>query len=408
MKSSKLLLSIMVCTFLAYAVPISTAGIFDVTLGLDLYGTYDDNLLLQSQEQIDAGSEDPHDRILQVRPFFSILHEAKRSFIRIKGTFFREWYDVHHNLERTDRSYTNFSLLASWDITDRLTLSLDDDFTDSLYGLEREEIPEIREDYITNHFKPKLSFNMEDKLVLALGMQWSFLDYDRPPVHYGPSLSGYEDWEHLALKLNGHLMLLSETNLILGGEIWIRDYEDECSDCDSDGDGYNLQLGIEQKFNREMTIKGWLNYDHRRYDKLALGAEDRIHNNFGGFIEFIDQFSGLMRWRVTGFSTFIPSERFSNSFYRNTGIETEFNANTLHRLESSVMVHYARVDYKHVADEWQDDYLKLGLTLGYRVTEWLSLRGRYQFSERESERDEYDFKDNLFSVYLHFTFNFYR
>ncbi|MBN1550017.1 outer membrane beta-barrel protein [bacterium] len=387
--------------------PVESA-IFNVTLGGDIYGTYDDNFLLQNDDQIDASNEDPHDKILQIRPFIQVMHEGKRYFVRGKYTLFHEWYYIDHNISRDERSYVNVDLAASWDMTDRLTLALYDDYKDSLYGLEQEEIPEIREGYITNVISPQISYSDADRLNLGLKVRWQFLDYNRDPILYDRDLYGYLDWEEVGAEVTANVKFLTCTDIILGGGFWTREYDNICCRTKPDVDGYNLRAGVTQRFGDRVSVSGWLNYDHREYSVFCECLAKEKYDNFGGFLEINNQFSEVSRLTLGAHSNFSSSERFSNGFYRDTGVDGIYVLKYWRHVEISTQLGYSTLEYDNIGETFKDDYYRARFTVGYQAAEWVSIRLRYQYAERDSERDEYDFNDNLVSLYLHIKYDLFH
>ncbi len=394
--------------FLTSQLPVQGA-IFNLSGGIDIYGTYDDNLLLIPDDQYE-GMEgvSKEDKILQIKPFIQIAHESKRSMVLFKYQLFKEWYDTNQNLNRTDKSYSNASLLADWDVTDKITLGFYDSYTDSLYGLERAEVPENREDYITNTAVPSIQYTHSDHLGLDLSLTWQFTNYDEPPIYYGDGVSGYDDSEQLGVNLNGFLRVMEKTDVTFGGGVWVREYDNDCPECNSDSDGYDLRVGLSRGFAEGVTVSGFVSYDHREYDQSPPGAKDNSHDNIGGNISYDHVFSGVTRLNLSVYSRFSPSERFSQAFYRDTGVEGMFTAHFAKRMEASVNLSFSGLDYENLADSTTDTYLKTGFTLGYRATHWLSIRGRYQYSKRNADDENFGYENNLYSMYMHFYFDFLR
>ncbi len=397
-----------VIIMLFFTAPFTRAGIFDLSFGLDVFGTYDDNLLLQSDDEIDASSIDPEDEILQVHPYGVLVYESTRSSIRLQYNFFKEWYNKDHPLDRTDNSYQDSHLDAVWEATDMITLGLSETYTDSLYGLKRTEVPEVRGDYIKNNLSPSVKYHLDDRFSLSLQGNWVKQDYDDNPIITEDGYIGFADWEELGFKIASKIQLLTDTGILFQADMWDRSYDNDVVAVESDCNGYTINTGIEQKLNEKMSFTILADFSHREYDNTASGVSDSSYDRFGGSFVFTDQFSGITRLRIEGFSRMNGSERVSNSFYRDTGVSTTFYTVVSQKVEASFDAQYSKFKYENVSDEWSDNYFKGGVSLGYKMADWLSIRAQYQYAKRTSDHPSDEFEDNLVSIYLHFFYELFR
>ncbi len=293
-------------------------------------------------------------------------------------------------------------------MTDNITLGVVDEFRDSLFGHSVVEIPENREDYIFNSFRPAIQYEYREKLTLELVGKYNFKDYDLNPILYTEGISGYDDWEELGIDLNSAVEMNTKTDLIFEGSLTQRYHDDQCDNCNSDVFIVGLRAGVAQRFSGGKTLRGWLIYENRDYDEESPELDKTNYDNLGGYIEFENILSGVSRYTVSVFSQFSSSERISTAYYRNTGAEAEYAFKFAKRMEAAIGAHYSKLEYENISDPWEDDYYKASATIGYEMVDWASLRLRYQYAKRESEIDRYDFDHNMVSIYLHLNYDFYR
>ncbi|GEM_PF-6797019 len=404
---SKLAFSLTVAFALIAAAPIiSQAALFNFSGGLDVYGTYDDNILLLSDDEIAESNVDPEDYILQLHPYLQLLAEGTRTSMILYYQYYHEWYREEHNLDRTNTSFHDGYIDLSWEATDRLTVSLYDLYRDSLYGLERDEVPEIRDDYRFNHFAPKIKYSEEDRFVIQGGFNWLIQNYQEAPIISDNGEIGYADWEELGGQLDGEISLNTRTDVTVSTEFWERAYDESLIASYSDSQGYSVNLGLKQKLGENFNMRGYAQYSHREFDDQIAESEDTAYDGFGGSIELENRFKAYSGFTFRAFSRFEGSERISGAFYRSTGLEGEFFTILGKHVETAFKFHYSQYSYDNVGEGWKDDFLRAAVTLGYRFNHWVSVRGQYQYSVRDSERPNDDFDNHLISIYLHFSKDF--
>jgi hypothetical protein len=383
------------------------AGLFDVSIGFDVYATRDDNILLMSDEEKEVSSIDPIDEILQIRPHLKVNYHGKRSSVRFQYELFKEWYKRYHPLDRTPQSYHDGSILFAYELTERITLGLFDNYKDSLYGATRFEIPDVRDDYLTNTLEPSIKYSdMEDRWRMILSGRWTLMDYEEDPLQNIYSDYGFADWDEYGGRLNVNLALRTRTRFIATGSLWIREYVHDEVAVTADQSGYTVDAGISQEMGEGATVTILAQYAHRKFDNEG-GREQNEYDNIGGSISFSNQFSGISRLEVELFSHFDGSERISRAFYRNTGIRSVFYTQVSHRVDTGLHFSYFRMNYDNVDEGWNDNYLQAGVKIGYQISNWLSLRGQYIYTYRDSEAEFGNFDNNLISLYLQFRHNFF-
>ena len=382
------------------------AGLFDVNLWLDVYGTRDDNILLMSDEELESSSIDPIDEILQVRPQIKVNYHGTRSSMRFSYEVFKEWYNRYHPLDRTPTSYTDGSILFGYELTERLTLGLFDNYKDSLYSATRSEIPDVRDDYTQNILEPTIKYtDIGDRLSIALAGRWSYIDYEEDPLHIHAMDYGFADWDEYGGRLNIGIALQTRTRFLINAGLWERSYDEEAVAWNSDHSGYSVSAGISQELGEGVTFQVMGDFCHRDYDS-EQSEGDNAYDAFGGSVSLSNQFSGITRLELEAFSNFDQSERVSSAFFRNTGAKGVFYTQLSERIEASFLCSFSRLTYDNIDNAWDDDYFQAGVKLGYVVTEWLSIRGQYMFSRRDSGGDFGDYDNNLVSIYFQFRHNF--
>ncbi|HPQ41120.1 MAG TPA: outer membrane beta-barrel protein [bacterium] len=407
MKHILLIFSVLV---LAVCLETVQAGIFELYGGLDVHYTWDDNILLLSDEEISESGEEAEDEIIQIHPYLRLLNETSRTSTWLHFDFYKEWYQIDHpELDRTDYSYFDLMLKSIWDATDRVSIGLMDHYMDSLYNIEDAEIAEHRDDYWSNSFQPTVLYHLDDNLNITLRGSYDCRDYDEPPLLF-EGYVGFADWEQMGIRLSTLIELNTHTSFLADGEFWTRDYDVDAISEFADYDGMSLSFGVEQGLYGDrltLTAKGM--YERRDYESTSNTFDSKTsYDNFGGSVDLSMMVSALTRVNLQGFSRFYTSERFVNAFYRDTGARFDMTTLITNRVELGLLFRYSKFDYENVDEEWSDDFVRAGVTLAYRATEWMSIRTMYQWAERDSYYDLQDFENNIATVYIHFFTNLLR
>ncbi|MCD4654510.1 hypothetical protein K8T06_11335 [bacterium] len=405
--STTILLTLFFMCAISGMIPVVQAGLFDISLGLDVYGSIDDNILLLSDEELDLTNEETRDEILQIRPSIQVGYEGTRSSFRIRYELFKEWYNKDHNLDRTPTSYHDGYINGTYELTNRFSLGFYDRYKDALYGTSRIEVPDIRDDYKQNHLEPSIKYSgIDGRWSLSLKGFWGFMDYEEAPIVLVDGQIGFADWAEYGAKADLSFALLTRTQFVLHSSFWTHEYEVSDVAEYADQFGYNISSGVIQEFGEGMALTALVSFNHREYDRKYHGSDD-VYSGVGGTLSFVNQISGLSRWEIGAFSRFEESERVAGAFYRDTGFKTVFYSLFSERFEGSIDVSYSTLDYENVDEEWSDDYFQSGIKLGYKVAEWMSVRGQYVYSRRSSDHDQGEFENNLLSLYLQFRHNLF-
>lgn len=386
------------------------AGIFELYGGLDVHYTWDDNILLLSDEEISESGEEAKDEIIQVHPYIRLLNETSRTSTWLHFDFYKEWYQIDHpELDRTDYSYFDLMLKSIWDATDRLSIGLMDHYMDSLYNIEDAEIAEHRDDYWSNSFQPTVLYHLDDDFSISVRGSYDCRDYDEPPLLF-EGYVGFADWEQFGVNVSSLVELNTRTAFLADGEFWTRDYDVNAISEYADYDGLKLSFGVRQGLYGErvmLTVKGM--YERRDYESSSAAFDgETTYDKFGGTVDVSTIVSALTRVNIQGFSQFYSSERFVNAFYRDTGARLDVTTLITNRVELGLLLRYSQFDYENVDEEWSDDFVRAGVTLAYRATEWMSIRTMYQWAERDSRYDLQDFENNIATIYVHFFTNLLR
>jgi len=406
-QTGKSLLILFCICFYCGLIPDAQAGLFDINLGLDVYGSLDDNILLLSDDELDLTNEETRDEILQLRPNIQIGYEGTRSAFHMKYELFKEWYNSTHDLDRTKTSYHDGFINGTYELTNQLTFGLYDRFKDALYGTSRVEVPDVRDDYTQNLLEPTLKYSdSKDRWFVELKGFWSYMDYQEVPAALVDSQYGFADWDEYGVKANLSMTIRTRTRLIFNSNYWERQYDVSSIADYADQSGYSLSSGVAQDFGEGMSLTALVSYYRQKFDQKYHGSDD-AYSGLGGNITFANQFSGISRWEIGAFSQFAQSERVAGSFYRDTGFRTVYYALISERIEGSIDVSYSTLDYDNVEEEWTDKYLQAGIKLGYKVAEWMSIRGQYVYSRRTSDHDQGEFENNLVSLYFQFRHNLF-
>lgn len=408
MRSASTILKILIPVLISVSfLPAVSAGLFDIQLDLDVYGTVEENAMLLSDEQLEEYDIDKTDVIFQIRPTIKVGFEGTRSAFLLKYEYFKEWYDNDYIDSNTRTSYHDAYFRGSYELTDRIRLGVFDQYKNSVYGTVRGEVPEIRDDYFKNSLTPSLEYiDAAERFKFNVTGTWSFIDYDDAPITAVSDQSGFADWDEYGAGFAATVQLQTRTDFLFNSSFWNREYDDDSVGYYADQSGYFFGAGVQQKIKEGLTVRAMVTYNHREYDNEIDGSDD-AHNGIGGTLAITNQFSGLSRWELEGFSQFDSSERVSAAFYRDSGVRTMFYTVLGEQIESSIDVSYSILDYDNVDEEWKDKYFNAGVKMGYKMYDWLSIRAQYVYSKRTSDNEVNDYDNHMASLYLQFRHNLF-
>ena len=388
--------------FIFLWVPTAGAALFDVNLGLNVYGSYDDNIRLLSSSEISQSTTRNHDDVLQIRPSIKVGFQGTRSSFQLNYELFKEWYSSYRPSSGTPSSYHDGFFKGDYELTNRISFGLIDSYKDTLYGTTQVEIPEFRNDYTSNQFSPWIQYSDSDgKWAITLNNAWSYTKYTQQSVSQDDIDYGFADWDELETSANFRLSLLTRTDLLMNTSMWSRSYVDERVAYSADQSGYYLSGGAVQRLGEGITVQVMAQYNFREYD-TAFPGEANSFSGMGGVVSIVDQFSTITSLEIEGYSQFSGSEKVAKAFFRDTGFKTTFHTVFSKRIETSVKLSYSTLDYQNVDEDWKDKYFQSGMDIGYKVAKWLSVKAKYNYSKRVSDAGRGEFENNLVSVYLQF------
>lgn len=256
--------------------------------------------------------------------------------------------------------------------------------------------------FTKHNFKINGDYWVSDRDGLRIGADFSTVSWHGQSEPYTNSWFDYEQW-------NGSLGWLHQMNPTMVMDLSYR-FTDYSPDARSDQfrsyTSNDLTLGLKGNLNDVLTTEFRLGYLETNYDDVAfanLGFDD-----FSGVIV-----NGNLTWAMAHDSRFridFVNQPYASNYDRNS-YYTGTTGRLLYDLQRDRLFAQARLLYQKndydVADsisnkKRSDDVLTWDLGIGFRLTDYLSLRGRYIHEDRDSNIDQYAFLNKVYMVDLVF------
>ena len=234
--------------------------------------------------------------------------------------------------------------------------------------------------------------------------------YDRPKwaaeggyvhndLNHTKVLFDSSDFTEDIFTLLGGYKIAPKTLLLVEGDIGMVDYDREVDN--SDQDYFQVFGGMRGELTPKSTLTAKLGYQGRDVDDLAgVGAQ----KDFGGFVADVDlQYQprketafDLVYYRTVRNSTFE-----TNNWFRQDKVSVGLRQRFLRKWIFNPVFSWQQHSYPDAATragvtkDREDDFLQVETGLRYEIQDWLSTGVAYNFRERNSNLDVFDYDNNL-------------
>lgn len=348
-----------------------------VTIGLDAMLGNDSNIIETSDEVNDN--------------FFTIIPKIAFTRTREDSLFYLSYMlrsDNYFEESKFNNTSHNVDLKGRVNMGENFTLMFTDTFIDSVYGLWRAETDSTSGDgYLTNHAIPSLKYEASSGLfAFNLFYNYSFEQWDTLSNH---------DWTMGVAGTDLMFALGSFTQLGVYGNFTTKDFKDILTDYT----GYSAGVKVDHSIPELFDITAKVGIETRDYSDLN---EDDTLTSYE--LSFAKLFSETTSTRFTVNYQFTDSEIYIGEYYTGLGAKLDFSYLLQDKIQLFLRGEYLNNSYKHMDRE--DTVTRIYPGIGYKLIDWLALQLFYNFSQRDSNLDEFDINDSRIEFHLNFTKDF--
>jgi len=328
-----------------------------------------------------------------VWPGIDVGYETAKILIVLNYTLDAHYYDdkdsVPPDQDTDDLVGHTLSLRTSTKPFDRLTLGLDESFYKTRDPIHTDVLSnyEVREEYFINRLTPRIVYDFGPKFTAGFRYRWTEVDYSRDIEEDSAEHRGIFD-----LKYN----LTPRLSLDLQYQHWEMDYDLNTSDYTSD----QIGLGVERRY-KYFSFEVGGGYHYRSFDDSGL--------------EDIDTFAyhvGVEGKKARSHIALRAEQNFDNyheagDYHKAQRVELEVGHLFRGKLPATIEGVYQNSDYEGVttSGDREDDTYSISASLGYIVTDWLTLTGAAGHEERDSNLAGLDYENEYFLIQLDFTYD---
>lgn len=382
MKQSNLILGFLIAfCFLFYTQSLfaDSSGLNTLSLFLDFFVGYDSNIVEYS-DRIDDN-------------YFTVIPKIRLSIPRDRSAFHIGYSMRYDNyVDESDFSNTsqNADLSAFQNIGENITISFSDKYVDSLYGLWRTETDSLSgEGYFINSLVPQLQYKSTSGFLYC-------------KIHYDYSIEKwdelkYRDWRYD--ELSGHFgILLGEfTKIGIISQYFKKDYDSAAS---SDYNGYRVGLRFMYSLPEVIDISAFAGTSERTFDDI-----DKTSRNTEFELTFSKIFTELTSANLSVFYQPRDSEVYLGDFFDSYGGEVDVSYLFREKIQLFIKGQYLKNDYEFSSRE--DTLLRMYSGLGYKFLDWVAVQFFYNYLDRQSNFEEFDYSDSRLELHLNFFHDFH-
>ncbi len=298
-----------------------------------------------------------------VQPGIELGYETGKSEIAFHYMLDANFYDE----SAEDDFYGHIaSLTGDFEMTDRVSFSLSDDFVKTRDSADLDDLGNIRtrEIYYQNRLRAMFSLDFEPKFTTEFGYQNWITNYEEDLSVDSKGNQGIFD---LIYHLN------SSTSLDLEYHYWSMDYDGPISDYTSN----QLSL-VARKEWRIVSLEAAVGYQNRAFD---APDQDDIEIVPYRFTFQGRSSSNKSRFSLSAAKNFSFLDRFGQGYYKANRFSLTFNHDLTDKITLGVNGYYQNSDYENTIRE--DDLYNIGADINYQIRERLAL----YFSARYENRD---------------------
>jgi len=347
-----------------------------------------------------------------VKPGFEFGYETAKSLISLGYTFDAHYYKDQDDIpagerkaEEDDFNGHTFNLNAKTQPFDRLTLGLANSFYKTRDPGQSDEFSDSvsREKYTINRLTPSIYYEFEGRFGLGLRYRNTRNKYDKPIDASG---SPNEDWEENRGMIDLFYNFSETASLDLQYQGWVMDY-----DLDTSGYTSNQVMLILKKQFKNFAFEAGGGYHHRNFDDDTLESFDS------------GSYRVAVLWRnapETPRTTFsIIAERNYNdsgsgdSYYIAHKVTLAASHTFLEKIKVGVNGSYQNSDFERKTGATpsgsielrDDDTYKIDGSIGYLLTDWMTLSIKAGYEERDSNIAGKNYENEILMFSLDLAYN---
>lgn len=313
------------------------------------------------------------------------LSTAKND-LDLECSYLEESYSDTTNL----KNLSGFSIVSAWSqrMSDTFRFSLSNNFKQSMMDREDRDIPEVTGIVRWNELQSGIAYGKENDFILKAHGIWSIKRNRDGDFQEYSDLYQLESWNEYGAAAFFQYYLIPEISLLTNIMYLKRkfsDYESVPGHAQSIGSfGFKTHLPYGTDIQTEILIYV---YEFEGEIPRRMKAE---YTNFGVALEINHPFSPGWKCNIKAGSVYEISERSPRYFYHLETIsaQLEYRSNRPYVFRSRIR--HSKLDYLGQEPRIVVYETLAGLTLGYKITNWLEINGFYWFLQRSRELPEYD------------------
>jgi hypothetical protein len=360
------------------------AGAFTVFPEASLTGTYNDNIYAT-----DTNTESDFITTLGAR--VSAVSNWSRHALNLRAGLSQHWYDDNSDEDRLD-----------WDVGGNGRIDITRD-TNIAAGLSYAELSEDRgapnspggaaEPVEYSLFQANAALNHRfNRVTSRLGATYADYDYDdTPAVGGGPALDqDFRDREQFTQFLRLGYDVSPDTNVYIEGTLNQRKYDQQppAVALNRDSDGYAVVVGSEFRLTNLAQGGVFVGYQKQEYDDPTLSDIDGIA--FGANVDWF--VTPLTTVRFEAASTIEETISAGASGFTDNSVGLRVDHELMRNVILGGHASYANQDYEGISRD--DDVIRAGLGVDYLLNRNFSLRLGYDYTDRDSSVNNFDYTRN--------------
>jgi hypothetical protein len=358
-------------------------GPFRLLPSLDVAGEYNDNILLSPRDEID-------DFIWTISPGITVELPGRRSSLRVGYRADIKEYVENDELDTVDHTGQFEGRLT---LGVGLELRLTDEFRRA-QDFPGDPVPEINQlvELNQNTLSFGADYRLSERFSLGGEYRWFLLDYDS-----GPEFDQFDHSEH---RFAGTLYyrFLPKTSVLGEYRYEMIRYEQDAVANDRDSDGHAILVGLKGDLTAKTSLQikgGWQWRDY----------ENDARDDFDGFIvegEAIWKYAEPSQLRLFVGRAAVESLYEGNNYYTTTygGAELRHYLTPVVILRARGMVGVNEYPDPTVdpssgqLKDRSDNFYEVAVGVQYQIRRWLAVALDYQFLERTSNFDDFEYTQN--------------
>lgn len=343
---------------------------------LNLGAQYDSNFYYDPVDEIGVTS-------YLVQPGIELGYETGKSKIALHYTLDANFYDK--STEDDFYGHTA-SLIGDFEISDRLSFSLSDDFVKTRDSADLDDLGNIRirEKYNQNRLRTVFSLDFKPKFTTAFGYQNWITDYDNDLIVDSNGNQGILD---LIYHMN------SSTSLDLEYHYWDMDYDGSISDYNSN----QLSLVVRKEW-RIVSLEAAVGYQNRKFDAAGQDDLDVVPYRFTLYGQTSSKKS---RFSFSAAQNFNFLNTSAQGYYEANRLSLTFDHDLTNKTTVGVYGYFQNSDYESSIRE--DDLYNIWAYINYQIKDWLALYFSVGYENRESTISLLEYKNTEFMGLLRFS-----